>query len=281
MSGARAPKVSIGMPVRNGEPHLRAALDSLVAQTFTDFELIVSDNASTDATGAICREYAAADARIRYVRQDEDLGAFANFRFVVEQAAGEYFMWAAADDTRAPGFVETNLAFLEDHPAYVGAMTRCRHGDIEDDRRTGCRPIAGDTFADRLASFLEMPGSNARFYGLYRLAPLQGIAVDDHDYLGGDWAIIAELLRHGSIGLSTTEAMFFKRRGPSADVVRLAEATRRSALERFVPYARLGRYLLGLAERPALPVWRFIVRANVSFVRRYWVQRLKRALRVS
>lgn len=92
------PKVSIGMPVYNGEPFIKEALDSLLTQTFTDFELIISDNASTDGTEAICREYAAKDKRIRYIRQTENRGATANFQFVLDEAVGEYFMWAAHDD---------------------------------------------------------------------------------------------------------------------------------------------------------------------------------------
>ncbi|MEW6694014.1 MAG: glycosyltransferase [Pseudomonadota bacterium] len=92
------PQVSIGMPVYNGAKFIREALDSLLAQTFTDFELIISDNASTDETEAICREYAAKDKRIHYIRQRENLGATANFKYVLDEAVGEYFMWAAADD---------------------------------------------------------------------------------------------------------------------------------------------------------------------------------------
>lgn len=92
------PKVSIGMPVYNGGRFIRKALDSLLAQTFTDFELIISDNASTDATQEICMEYAARDNRIGYIRQPINMGGFLNFKFVLEQAKGEYFKWCAADD---------------------------------------------------------------------------------------------------------------------------------------------------------------------------------------
>jgi len=106
MQSNHTPKVSIGMPVYNGEKFIREALDSLLAQTFTDFELIISDNASTDATETICREYAAHDPRIRYVRQRENRGVLANFRFVLDEAVGEYFMWAAADDEWKSFFVE-------------------------------------------------------------------------------------------------------------------------------------------------------------------------------
>ncbi len=92
------PVISIGMPVYNGARYIREALDSLLGQTFTDFELIISDNASIDNTEAICREYAAKDQRIRYIRQSQNLGASANFKFVLDEALGEYFMWAAYDD---------------------------------------------------------------------------------------------------------------------------------------------------------------------------------------
>lgn len=107
------PKVSIGMPVYNGESFIHEALNSLLAQSFADFELIISDNGSTDATEAICKEYAAKDTRIRYVRQSENRGAFANFQFVLDEAVGEYFMWAAADDRWSNLFINTCVSALE------------------------------------------------------------------------------------------------------------------------------------------------------------------------
>src|ERR1017187_2035195 len=93
-----SPTVSIGMPVYNGEEYIRRALDSLLAQTFTDFELIISDNASSDATPEICTAYAKADLRIRHVRQQTNMGPSRNFSFLAKEARGKYFMWAAHDD---------------------------------------------------------------------------------------------------------------------------------------------------------------------------------------
>jgi glycosyltransferase involved in cell wall biosynthesis len=92
------PTVSIGMPAYNAERFIREALDSLLSQSFGHFELIISDNASTDATGAICGEYATRDQRIRYFRQSENCGVVNNFEFVLNEARGEYFMWTACDD---------------------------------------------------------------------------------------------------------------------------------------------------------------------------------------
>lgn len=108
------PLVSIGMPVYNGEKYIRHALDSLLSQSFTNFELIISDNASTDRTEIICREYAALDTRITYTRQNNNLGAAANFQFVLDQAHGEFFFWAAYDDYWAPDFIAHSLEAMKD-----------------------------------------------------------------------------------------------------------------------------------------------------------------------
>lgn len=117
------PLVSVGMPVYNAERYLSLALDALLAQDFRDFELIVSDNASTDATERICREYAAGDAHVRYVRNEENIGAYPNFDRVFEFASGEYFMWAAHDDLWEPTFLGECVAALARHPEAVGCCT--------------------------------------------------------------------------------------------------------------------------------------------------------------
>ena len=90
--------ISIGFPVYNGELFLKKALDSLLNQTYSNFELIISDNNSTDSTQRICQEYAKNDDRIRYIKQEKNIGPYPNFYFVLSQSKGKYFMWAAADD---------------------------------------------------------------------------------------------------------------------------------------------------------------------------------------
>ncbi len=112
----QTPRVSIGLPVYNGEAFLAEALDSLLAQTFTDFELIVSDNASTDATAEICRARAARDARVRYLRNETNVGAMRNFNSVFELARGAYFKWAAHDDVHEPTYLERCVEVLDRSP---------------------------------------------------------------------------------------------------------------------------------------------------------------------
>lgn len=109
-----APMVSIGMPVRNGGALFREALASVVAQDYRNLEIIVSDNASTDETADIVREFQNNDPRIRYVRQGKLLGIFENFLFVLKESRGDFFMWAAHDDTRSPNFVSQLLGAFGD-----------------------------------------------------------------------------------------------------------------------------------------------------------------------
>ncbi len=118
-----SPRVSIGIPIYNGERFLRETLDGLLAQTYTDFEIIISDNASTDKTEEICQEYAAKDHRIRYYRNAENLGAAPNYNRTFELAQGEYFKWAACDDLVAPEHLERCVEILDKHPAVVLAYT--------------------------------------------------------------------------------------------------------------------------------------------------------------
>ena len=112
-SGQSLPRVSIGLPVYNGERYLAEALDSLLAQTYSDFEIIISDNRSTDSTAAIAQRYAERDPRIRYVRKAENTGAVDNFNSIVALAQGQYFKWVAHDDLIEPTYLERCLAILE------------------------------------------------------------------------------------------------------------------------------------------------------------------------
>ena len=100
------PRLSIGLPVYNGQDYLAESLDALLGQTFEDFELIISDNASTDGTADICRRYGKQDSRIRYARQARNIGAAPNHNFVFQQSRGELFKWASADDLYAPELVQ-------------------------------------------------------------------------------------------------------------------------------------------------------------------------------
>lgn len=118
------PRVSIGIPVYNGGQMFADLLDSLVRQSFTDFEIVISDNASTDTTSKIAQDYAEKDLRIRYYRNKENIGAAPNYNRVFELASpSPYFKWAAHDDIYAPTFLEKCVQALDSDPDVVLAYT--------------------------------------------------------------------------------------------------------------------------------------------------------------
>lgn len=113
------PRVSIGLPVYNGEKYLEEALESILAQTYTGFELIISDNASTDRTPDICQAYVIKDPRIRYYRNEKNLGAAWNFNHVFELSSGEYFKWAPHDDLLAPEYLSKCIEVLDNDNSII------------------------------------------------------------------------------------------------------------------------------------------------------------------
>ncbi len=145
------PRVTVGLPVYNGEKFLGEAIESVLDQTFEDFELVISDNASTDATEEICRDYAARDRRVRYARAPQNRGAAWNFNRAFELAGGEYFKWLAHDDVIGPRYLARTVEAL-DHDA---SLVLCHS-------QTGIIDGEGELIAD--------PQSDAR-----RACDLQGI----------------------------------------------------------------------------------------------------------
>jgi glycosyltransferase involved in cell wall biosynthesis len=113
------PRLSIGLPVYNGEKYLAQSIDALLGQSYEDFELIVCDNASTDGTAEICQRYLKQDPRIRYYRQPRNIGSSPNHNFAFAQARGELFKWASNDDLYAPELMERCIEALDEYPDVV------------------------------------------------------------------------------------------------------------------------------------------------------------------
>ena len=126
---ARTPRVSIGLPVYNGARYLQDAIETLLAQSYEDFELVISDNGSTDETEEICRRYAARDPRVRYYRESVNRGAAWNYRRTFELGRGDYFRWTAHDDTCSPGHLHACVDALDAGPGVVLAFTRSSYID--------------------------------------------------------------------------------------------------------------------------------------------------------
>lgn len=127
----RAPRVSICLPVYNGEMHVRQAIRSVLVQTFEDFELIISDNASTDATQKICLEAAAMDTRVKYFRNEVNRGLAWNFNRAFELASGRYLKWLSHDDIMAPDFISRCVKALEEDAETVLCFTNTNYIDAD------------------------------------------------------------------------------------------------------------------------------------------------------
>jgi glycosyltransferase involved in cell wall biosynthesis len=202
-SARPAPVVSVGIPVYNGERYLREAVDAILAQTFKDFELILSDNASTDSTATICKEYAERDPRVRYFHQPSNIGAPRNYSFLVGCARGRYFKWSSSSDTCEPSMIERCVEVLDRDPGVVLCFGATRlidsHGRplrIYDGDFGMCDPRPRDRYT-RLRRDLAL--NNAQ-NGLVRLPALKRTRLVGA-YVGSDLAMMAELALQGKVQL--------------------------------------------------------------------------------
>lgn len=207
------PAVSVGLPVYNGEKYIREALDSLLTQTFIDFELIISDNCSTDKTQEICREYATKDSRIKYIIQPENIGAALNFEFVLNVAQSKYFIWAASDDFWSNNWLEHLYSSVSQYPnaAAFGEVVvvnqfsqTINHIALEQKYN-----FVGAKLIRRVKFFLypESMGKANVIYGMYRTEVLRKINILSYSY---DYILIFDLLNHIEIK-SVPNTFLYKR----------------------------------------------------------------------
>jgi len=206
------PKISIGLPVYNGEKFIRKCIESILEQTNRNFELIISDNASTDSTPDICQEFSIKDSRIKFVRQDENMGQNWNYNFLLEKAIGKYFVWVAADTIILPDFIEKSINLLESEKKIVGCISKIRIDQNYVDkfkkekqilkkfglvyRPYDTLPITGN-YTERIRKYLEhFPWE--MFYAVYRTRQLRESFVQDF-FVGSDASLVLNLLRHGEI----------------------------------------------------------------------------------
>lgn len=211
------PRVSIGVPVYNGERYVGETLDSLLAQTFSDFELTICDNASTDRTEQICRAYAERDARIRYVRNPTNLGAAANYKRAFHASSGEYFRWANADDLFAAEGLARCVEALDRQPSAVLVYPRTKfidkRGRVISEYADNLH-IQSSRASERFAQVLKRLGHVNVIYGLMRTDAVRRTGLL-RAFPGGDVPLVAELALYGTF-CEIPEFLFFRRLHPDA-----------------------------------------------------------------
>jgi glycosyltransferase involved in cell wall biosynthesis len=208
------PLVSIGVPVYNGEQFIRQALDSVLGQTYKNLEVIISDNASTDNTGAICLEYAARDRRIQYHRNAVNLGVIANFRRTFELSSGDYFMWACADDIRPATAVENCLeALLRNSYAVMthGPILVKLEGQEETVEVTNEVNLSDLGAVARIHAFTRGIRHNAMLYGLYRRCALAKGTLGTG--FGQDYLLCLQMCLLGPVEYIKTPMIIYQERG--------------------------------------------------------------------
>lgn len=268
------PRVSIGMPVYNGAQHIREAVDSILDQSFADFEFVICDNASTDRTDEICREFASRDARIRYFRNEKNLGAAANFNKVFEQSVGEYFKWMSHDDILAPEYLQRCVETLDTAPeSVVGCFTGRRWmrpngqmlGALREpiDRRSW-----GEFHRMSFARLVRQPGSYYPMFvfGLTRSRALRKTGLIGA-YNAADLVLVAELRLLGELWQVPSE-LYYQRLHEETPELQETRWTAQGEAIWFDPANR---------DRPVFPRIRLlreyvaaIRRSPVGFLRKMW-----------
>jgi glycosyltransferase involved in cell wall biosynthesis len=194
------PRVSIGLPVYNGESFLTEAIEALLGQSYKDFELVISDNASTDRTAEICQGYAEQDSRVRYIRQSRNIGMVPNHNFLIGVARGEFFKWASYDDLYARDYLQRCVDALDEHPEAALAHSWCVLMDLAGN------PIQFFTLPEATSS----PRAPERFrsmlfdgpadwsYAVFRTSVLLQTPLHA-TYHGGDRTLLTEFGLHGTL----------------------------------------------------------------------------------
>ena len=262
-------KLSIGMPVYNGELFIERAIESILAQTFTDFELIISDNASTDSTHEICQSFSKKDNRIRIFKQEKNIGVHRNFYFLLSQARGEYFAWTAVDDYLDKDFMEKNLKVLESNNSIVSSIgkiipygteslnidpklidtsnypkflknyvKRGRHKKMMD---TG--PISGD-INTKIRNLLKITKALGRWYGVHRTEQLKQCIIKK-PFINVEVAVFLNLLRLGDFSEESSTTQYeFDEGVSSRGIINMAKNSGHNLFEIIFPFYPFTKWLI-------------------------------------
>jgi glycosyltransferase involved in cell wall biosynthesis len=227
-------EISIGLPVYNGERFIRSKIESILNQTFTNFELIISDNCSTDFTQKICEEFKKKDKRITYFRQEKNIGAIKNFEFVLEKSNSPYFMWTAVDDILLCEFIDKNLQTFENNEKNVASISKINSYQPDDEliqidknelghsyfmkkmrdyvRPRGIFTMEGN-FNSKARSYLKKSSCQV-IYSVFKSEVIKK-SVISNSFLGHDWAIFLNVLKYGNLAVIDEVLMYEYERGIS------------------------------------------------------------------
>jgi glycosyltransferase involved in cell wall biosynthesis len=240
----KPPKISIGLPVFNGEQFLEESINSILAQTFKDFELIISDNASTDRTNEICMDYQSSDTRIRYHRNETNIGGGNNANLTFRMSSGKYFRWAAHDDICAPKFLEKCAEVLDNDPSVVLCHTII---EVIDEHHTLLHVInrekgGYDKPHQRFRALASLDYDCEETSGLIRSDILKRTQLL-RNYTDSDRTLLAEISLYGKY-YQVLEPLFYKRIHPNMSTLVFPDW-----------YGRMAWFIPGFKNQIVFPHW--------------------------
>lgn len=263
------PKLTIGMPVYNGELFIKKAIKSILDQTFTDFELIISNNSSTDSTEKICQDFIDKDNRIQIHTQKKNIGIHRNFNFLLSKAKGEYFAWAAVDDYLDNDFMEKNLKILESDKSVVSSVGKIiPYGvdslDIDSTLvdtsvfpkflknfiKSGRRrkmidagPVSGN-MNYKIRTFFKITKSLGRWYGVHRTEQLKKCIIEK-PFINVEVSVFLNLLRLGDFHEESSTTLYeFDEGISSRGIINMAKYSGHNLFETLFPFYPFTKWVI-------------------------------------
>ena len=263
------PKLTIGMPVYNGELFIKKAIESILDQTFTDFELIISNNSSTDSTEKICQDFIDKDNRIQIHTQKKNIGIHRNFNFLLSKAKGEYFAWAAVDDYLDNDFMEKNLKILESDKSVVSSVGKIiPYGvdslDIDSTLvdtsvfpkflknfiKSGRRrkmidagPVSGN-MNYKIRTFFKITKSLGRWYGVHRTEQLKKCIIEK-PFINVEVSVFLNLLRLGDFHEESSTTLYeFDEGISSRGIINMAKYSGHNLFETLFPFYPFTKWVI-------------------------------------
>ena len=263
------PKLTIGMPVYNGELFIKKAIESVLAQTFTDFELIISNNSSTDSTEEICQDFVNKDNRIQLHTQEKNIGIHRNFNFLLSKAKGEYFAWAAVDDYLDNDFMEKNLKILESNTSVVSSVGKIIPYGVDslniDSKlidtsifpkflknfvKSGRRkkmidagPVSGN-MNYKIRTFFKITKSLGRWYGVHRTEQLKKCIIEK-PFINVEVSVFLNLLRLGDFHEESSTTLYeFDEGISSRGIINMAKYSGHNLFEILFPFYPFTKWVI-------------------------------------
>ncbi|HLW95389.1 MAG TPA: glycosyltransferase family 2 protein [Solirubrobacteraceae bacterium] len=229
--------ISVGIPTYNRATTLRRAAGSVLAQTHRELELVISDNASSDDTEAVCRELCVRDGRVRYLRAPANRGPTANFNRLIDEARGEFAMLLSDDDWLEPDYLERCLETLEsERSASLVAGRACYIDEQNQERRGALVAIGASTPGARVLEYLRAEDTDGLFYGLMRATTLRA-AAPIRNSIGNDWLLVAGIVAQGTATTIPDTAIMRELGGTSANVKKVVTTLGLPRVQALLPHA--------------------------------------------